>query len=537
MPFRTALSGLNAASSELRMIGNNVANSGTVGFKKSTIQFSDVFATSNLGTASDAIGSGVRVASVSQQFSQGNIEFTDNVLDLAVSGQGFFRLNDGGSVVYSRAGAFQVDRQGNIVNAANQRLTGFMADASGNITGALGDVRLDSTDIAPLATNRINLSLTLNAGASVPGGPTGSSALQFGSAGANPALDINDSPVSRPIDLVDSYGNQVAGTLTFSYDTVNSQWQAQLATPGGTSAAVDFTPGTAGMVNLTWDADGAGGSQQPVQVQFDASNFQSVSGTGTDLTTVTANGIVQGPFDPADATTYNDSTSLTIYDSLGTPHLATMYYRKTAVPNQWESYLYVGDQPVPGTQANGSTLLQFSADGSISTIDGTPTPPNIIPMQSINPGNGAQPLTLSMDYGAISQWGGGFNVASLDQNGYATGRLSSIDIDGSGVIFARFTNGETRTLAQIALTNFANPQGLAQLGENNWGETFASGAALVAAPGSSGLGMIESGALEGSNVDLSEQLVRMIIAQRNFQANAQVISTADTITQSIINLR
>jgi flagellar hook protein FlgE len=407
----------------------------------------------------------------------------------------------------------------------------------GNITGALGDLQLDSSDISPKATDRINLSLTLNAGATVPGGPQASSVLQFASAGAYPVLDTNDSPISQAVNLVDSFGNPVAGTMTFTYDAVGSQWQAQLATPGGVSAPVNFTPGTAGAVNLTWDADGAG-SQAPVQIDFDPSTFQEVSvGGGTDLTVTAGGGIVQGPFDPTDAATYNNSTSLTIYDSLGTPQLATMYYRKTAVPNQWESYLYVGDQQVAGAQPNGSTLLQFSADGTISSINGTATPPNIVSMAAVNPGNGAQPITLSMDYGAISQWGGGFNIASLNQNGYATGRLSSIDIDNSGVIFARFTNGETRTLGQIALANFSNPQGLAQLGENRWGETFASGDALVAAPGSSGLGVIESGALEGSNVDLSEQLVRMIVAQRNFQANAQVISTADTITQTIINLR
>src|SRR5690554_4411518 len=193
MPFRTALSGLNAASSELRMIGNNVANAATNGFKKSTIQFADVFAVSNLGTASDAIGSGVRVASVTQQFSQGNVEFSDNVLDLAVSGQGFFRINDGGAISYTRAGAFEVDREGFIVNSANQRLTGFMADDLGNVTGALGDIRLDSSDIAPLATSRIGLSLNLNAGAAVPAPPVASSVVQLGSAGASMVLDPADS--------------------------------------------------------------------------------------------------------------------------------------------------------------------------------------------------------------------------------------------------------------------------------------------------------------------------------------------------------
>lgn len=537
MPFRTALSGLNAASSELRMIGNNVANAGTNGFKKSTIQFADVFAVSNLGTASDAIGSGVRVASVTQQFSQGNVEFSDNVLDLAVSGQGFFRINDGGAISYTRAGAFEVDREGFIVNSASQRLTGFMADDLGNVTGALGDIRLDSSDIAPLATGRIGLSLNLNAGAAVPAEPVPSSVIQLGSAGANLVLDPADSPVmAGPMDLVDNFGNPVAGAQLQFTNTGGNNWDVSLVGATGTSTVGSFEVGVDASASLSWNPDGAG-PQSPIDLTFDVSAIVAGSGPGTSDLTASVNGTVQGPFDRLDATTYNNSTSLTIYDSLGTPQLATVYYRRTAEPNQWESYLYVGYQAVAGGQANGSDLLQFNADGALTSINGTPTPPNIVALDSIDPGTGAGPMTLSLDYGAISQWGGGFNVVELSQDGYTTGRLNSIDIDSSGIVFARFTNGQTRTLAQIALTNFANPQGLSQLGDTSWGESFESGPPLVAAPGSSGLGLVQSGALEGSNVDLTEQLVRMITSQRNFQANAQVISTADTITQSIINLR
>lgn len=537
MPFRTALSGLNAASSELRMIGHNVANASTVGFKKSTMQFSDVFATSNLGTASNAIGSGVRVASVSQQFGQGNIEFTDNVLDLAISGQGFFRLNDGGSTVYTRAGAFGVDRNGFIVNASDQRLTGYVADASGNVTGALGDVRLDTTDIAPQATSSIRLSLNLNASATPPAAPVPSSTITLGSAGANPVLDTDDSPVpAGPFDLVDSYGRLVPGVQLQFTHAGDDDWNVTLIGAGGTVGGGSFTVGVDDTVTLTWDADGPGG-QGAVGLEFDVSAFTQTDGGGGSDVLASANGLVQGAFDVNDAATYNNSTSLTIYDSLGTAHLATVYYRKTAEPNQWESYLYVDDQLVSGGQPNGSDLLQFRPDGSISSINGTPTPPNIIAMPGVDPGTGAGPITLNMDYGSISQYGGGFNVVALSQDGYTTGRLNSIDIDTSGIVFARFTNGQTRTLAQIALVNFSNPQGLSQLGDTTWGESFESGAALVSIPGSSGLGMVESGALEGSNVDLTEQLVRMITSQRNFQANAQVISTADTVTQTIINLR
>lgn len=537
MPFRTALSGLNASSAELRMIGNNVANAGTNGFKKSTIQFADVFAVSNLGTASDAIGSGVRVASVTQQFSQGNVEFSDNVLDLAVSGQGFFRINDGGAISYTRAGAFEVDREGFIVNSSNQRLTGFMADDLGNITGALGDVRLDSSDIAPLATNRIGLSLNLNAGASVAAAPVASSVIQLGSTGGSLVLDPADSPVTAgPIDLVDSYGNLVSGVQLQFTNTGGNNWDVSMTGATGTSSVGSFEVGVDTSINLSWNPDGAG-PQDPIDLNLDVSSIVVGTGPGTSDLTASTNGQVQGPFDRFDATTYNNSTSLTVYDSLGTPQLATVYYRRTAEPNQWESYMFIGDQLAGGGQANGSDLLQFDAEGRLVNINGTPTPPNVVALDTVDPGTGAAPMSISVDYGAISQWGGGFNVVQLSQDGYTTGRLNSIDIDSSGIVFARFTNGQTRTLAQIALVNFANPQGLSQLGDTSWGESFESGPPLVAPPGSSGLGLIQSGALEGSNVDLTEQLVRMITSQRNFQANAQVIQTADTITQSIINLR
>ena len=416
MPFRTALSGLNAASAELNVIGNNVANASTTGFKKSRVEFSDIYASSNLGAASNTIGSGVRIAGIDQQFAQGNISFTDNNLDLAISGQGFFRLNDNGVSTYSRNGTFGVDRNGYIVNTQAQRLTGYLADATGNITGALGDIQLNTAVINPSATTNVDVGLNLNA-----------------------------------------------------------------------------------------------------------------SATGIDPVAV--------PFDPTDASTYSDSTSLTIYDSLGASHLATTYYRKTLNPNEWETYLYIDGTQVPGAQANNSDLLQFNALGDLTSINGAAVPPSSYTMPAYNPGNGAANINLTMDYSATTQYGGGFGVNALSQDGYGTGRLSGIDIDDTGVILARFTNGQSRTLAQIALANFSNAQGLQQLGDTSWAETFESGAALTGAPGTSSLGLIQSGALEGSNVDLTEQLVSMITAQRNFQANAQVISTADTITQSIINIR
>jgi flagellar hook protein FlgE len=538
MAFQTALSGINAAASELNVISNNVANASTTGFKQSTIQFADVFATSNLGSSSNAIGSGVKISDVSQQFSQGNIEFTDNNLDLAISGQGFFVLNDNGNNVYTRSGAFGVDRNGYIINAQTQRLTGYLADTSGNITGALGDVQLDTSDIAPQATTELTFGVNLNASASVPSAPVTSGTITLGSAGATQILDTGDSPITTAaFNLVDNYGQQVTtGQLQFT-STGGNNWNVTLANAGGTSTTAALTVGTTGSVTLTWDPDGGAGAQDSIDLTFDTSDLTQVAGGGNTDLTATATGAVQGAFDMTDATTFNNSTTMTVYDSLGADHLATVYYRRTGIPNQWENYVFIDGNQIAGAQSNGSDLLQFSSTGALSTINGVTTPPSSYALATYTPSSGATSMSLTMDYSSLSQYGGGFNVNALSQDGYATGRLNGIDISDTGVILARFTNGQSRTLAQVALANFSNPQGLTQLGDTSWAESFESGQPVVATPGSSSLGTVASGALESSNVDITEQLVKMITAQRNFQANAQVISTEDTVTQSIINIR
>ena len=530
MPFRTALSGLNASSAELRVIGNNVANASTTGFKQSRAEFADIFATSNLGVTANAIGTGVRVASVAQQFTQGNIGFTDNNLDLAISGQGFFILNDNGVNAYSRSGAFGVDRNGYIVNSQQQQLTVFQADPNGNITGAMGPLQLDSSDIAPQATSMVDISANLDASADVPGGLSPTENIALTPAGV---LDTNDSPVTTAnFSMVDRYGNTINNAaLRFTYTGSGNAWDAELLVGGASTTP----PTTASGVNigtdsitLNWDPDG-GGQQASLPISIDTSGItsQTVSAGASSLA-ASADGSTQQAFDPADASTYNNSTSLTVYDTLGSPHLATMYFRKNGMPNQWESYLYVD-----GTQRSGPDIMEFSSTGAIQTT----TYPSSISVPAFDPGGGAASLSLDLDFSNTTQYGSPFSVSALNQDGFATGRLSGIDIGDTGVITSRFTNGQSRTLGQLAIANFNNTQGLRQLGDTSWAETYDSGAPLVGAPGSGSLGLIQSGALEGSNVDLTEELVGMITAQRNFQANAQVISTADTITQTIINIR
>jgi flagellar hook protein FlgE len=405
MPFRIALSGLNASQADLNVTANNIANTQTNGFKGSRTEFADLFAVSLQGTSNNASGNGVRVAGVTQQFSQGNVEFTDSNLDLAISGQGMFILSDNGALAYSRAGAFQMNRDGYVVNSNQQRLQVYPPLAAGGFnTGGLADLRLVSTDSAPSATSNVEYVLNLPANATVP----------------------------------------------------------------------------------------------PIAV-----------------------------FDPNDPNSFNQATSLTLFDSLGATHTGTMYFNKTANPNEWQARLYIDGTPVGGAQT-----LQYSNTGLLTAPVG-----GQVPFPAYNPTTGAAPMTVNVDLAQSTQFGSSFAVNSVSQDGFTTGRLIGIDIDETGIVQARFTNGNSQPLGQVAIANFANPQGLQQLGNTQWAETFSSGQALRGQAGNSGFGLVQSGALEGANVDVTEQLVQMITAQRNFQANAQMISTADSITQTIINLR
>ena len=251
-------------------------------------------------------------------------------------------------------------------------------------------------------------------------------------------------------------------------------------------------------------------------------------------------------FDPTNGLTYNHSTSTTIYDSLGTAHTMTMYYVKTALPGEWDVYTYIDGTgpannvipssvgaPVPPEAAR----LTFDSAGALVPGVGDVSATGTVSYAAFPPGGGAAPLNLTFNYGNTTQYGTDFAVNNLTQNGFTAGRLSGVDIDNTGVVFARFTNGQSLALGKVAMAKFNNPQGLRQLGDTSWAETFTSGDVQLGEAGSSSFGLFQSGGLENSNVDIAEQLVNLITAQRNFQANAQVITTADAVTQTIINIR
>ncbi len=430
MSFQQGLSGLNASSKALDTIGNNIANASTVGYKLSNAQFSDVFAASLAGSGASPIGLGVKVASVAQQFTQGNVSITNNPLDLAINGGGFFRLQNAiGDPVYSRNGQFQLDKDGYIVNAKSQQLMGYAADANGVVNPPLVPLRMFdpalSSDATPQAT----------------GASTAASGIQ-----ANVNLDSRE------------------------------------AAP-------------------------------PV-----------------------------APFDRLNAQTYNKSTAVTTYDSLGNPHVYTMYFVKdnTAV-NTWDVYATVanpaGASPTFTDLSTAGTLttLVFNPDGSILS-GGTPS--QTISDADLGYTGGVDPMTFPVDFAGSTQYGAQFTVNSLTQDGFSSGKLAGFNIGSDGIILGRYTNGQSKNLGQVVLSNFRNPQGLQPLGDNTWAASSVSGAELSGAPGSSGqYGPLQSSALEDSNVDLTAELVSMITQQRVYQANAQSIKTQDSILQTLVNLR
>ena len=404
MSFNVALTGLNAATQDLAVVSNNLANSATVGFKSSRAEFGDIYASTQTGVSSTAIGNGGRVQEVAQQFSQGNVETTGNSLDLAINGNGFFTLSNGGALSYTRDGQFQLNNAGQVVTSSGAALQVYAPLPTGGFnTGGLSNLTLTTNESAPQATANASITATLPANATVP------------------------------------------TTTTFS---------------------------------------------------------------------------------PSDPTSYTDTTSLTVYDSLGAAHTASLYFVKGAAANDWSVQTYVDGNAV-GTPQD----LQYSTSGVLTNpANGQVTLP------AYTPATGAADMNMTFNFNQTQQTGDTFAVTAVQQDGFTTGTLTGINIDSSGVVQASFTNGRSVDLGQVAMANFANNQGLQQNGNATWTATTASGSVVQGVAGGSGFGSIQSGALEQSNVDTTSALVDMITAQRDFQANAQMIQTQDQITQTVITV-
>ncbi len=429
MAFQQGLSGLRAASNALDVTSNNVANAATVGFKSSQAHFADVYASTLGASGGSQVGIGVSVPAVAQNFAAGNVTVTNNPLDIAINGSGFFRMNASGSVTYSRAGQFHLDRSGYIVDDSARRLTGYA---------------VDSTTGTPVISTPVDL-----------------------------LLDPSDQPP------------QATGTVGGDFDGVKA-----------------------------------------------VLNFDSRSTVPADAWAVVA---------PATLPTtrmYNYSTAVSIYDSLGNPHTLTIYARKAAAANTWDVYTATDTgAPVPPATSMvpviaGPVSVAFDSSGKL-----TAAPNGVLPLSIALSNGAATPLAFDLDFTGSTQFGSNFGVNQLKQDGYAPGRLTGMTVAVDGIILGSYSNGQSRTMGQIALSSFTNPDGLASMGGNQWLETADSGSPLTGTPNSASLGVLQSAAVEESNVDLTSELVNMIVEQRNYQANAQSIKTQDQILQTLVNLR
>ena len=428
MSFEQGLSGLEASTQNLSVIGNNVANSSTVGFKSSETLFADVYANSLTGAGASQIGIGVQVNTVEQQFTQGNITSSSNPLDIAINGGGFYEMSHNGSITYTRNGQFQLDKNGYITNSSGDRLQGYAVNAAGVLqTGSTTDLQINTANIAPSATGKIQVQLNLN-----------------------------------------------------SQDTI------------------------------------------PVTT----------------------------PFSISDPTTYNYSSAVTIYDSLGDAHTLQTYYVKTGptasapagTEATWNVYASLDSKEVSGaTPPTAMGTLTFTNAGTLDTT-ASPQPIQLTNLKvssgAISPlGSTNTPAGIALNFTGTTQYGALDATSVLKQDGYTSGQLSSFSASPDGTIIGSYTNGQSHTLGQIALANFTDPNGLQNLGNNEWAATATSGAALVGTPGSGNLGVVQSSATENSNVDLTSQLVNMITAQEDYQANAQTIKTENELVQTLVTMR
>ena len=463
MSFNISLSGLSAMQKALDVTSNNIANVATTGFKASRAEFADVYTTSVMSNSRTTVGSGVQTAVISQQFAQGSIESTNNTLDLAISGEGFFVLNaeDSQENIYTRAGNFEIDENGNVITSSGYYLQVYDVNEDGTVKS----MSLDSTR---------NLVIPAKAGS-----PTQTSKITSN-------MNLNAS-----------------NTVVSSYPT--------------------------------------GSNPKPEIYKFD----------------------------PTDSSTYSSSTSVVIYDSLGDAHSLSYYYVKTDAyhkeggepeeidgsTNAWNLYLFMDGKPLDvlngyptkytapdsgteiGTEDITCAQLQFDSSGNL-----VKTYPEIIRTVELGAGgadiltNGAEGTQQILLSNTLTQYAASFSVTQLTQNGSTVGQLTGLDIDGSGLVRATYSNGTAVKIGMVAMATFTNNQGLSKVGDTCWKASLTSGEPIPARAGVGTTGTIKSSALESSNVDLSASLVQLIMAQRNYQANPKSLEASSNIMQTILNV-
>ncbi|GAB6281334.1 MAG: hypothetical protein STSR0008_00730 [Ignavibacterium sp.] len=529
----SGVSGIRANQTMMDVIGNNISNVNSIGFKGSRVTFSDAFhqfvrfgtnpTETSGGTNAFQVGLGTKISSIDRNWNQGTFERTGLLTDLALQGQGLFVLNSNGQKFYSRAGTFNFDANGKLVHSQNGAIVqGKVATADGIIPPGnnLEDIVVDpNLKLPAVATTFAKWGGNLSSISTIT-----PSEKYVQSGNINSTLAVGDSVEDSNL-IYDENGNEYRLYLTYTKtaaDTYDMNYELKDSNDttviGPTTQSVTFDPVTGEMltpptINITDATLGI--------------NFNLDVSTVTQLSTSTT--LSSAVDDNREPTIVNGT--LTIFDSLGNPHTLTLKYTKTAT-NSWN---WTASVPASsGTLTGNKGTITFNSDGSINTISPNP------PVLSFVPGSGASLQNIELDFGksfdGITQTSANSVISALNQNGSASATLADLSIDQYGNIVGVFSNGFSRNLAQIMLASFPNLSGLTSVGDNMYTVSANSGDPFIGTAGEETGTTIQSGALEQSNVDLSEEFTRMIVSQRGFQANARVITVSDSLLQEVTNL-
>ncbi len=513
-----ALSGINAASNGLGVISNNLANAQTIGFKTGRAEFADMFS-----GAQNSPGNGVRVETVTQDFSQGTLSGTSRELDMAIDGEGFFILEDKAGkydAVYTRNGSFKLDKDGYLTDQSDNRVQGYLLNQTiSTETSPVFQTTLDSLDLdevskLPRATDEMTFDINLdgqedyNVDISAASPTTGS----VGTA-ANLGLIMDPTAATPYGGFPDFSTNKIIHDSLGGEHRVTANFYKRGVVEGGTNPVA--------AVNSDFDGDGTSDKYTSWIVQYTVQDFDDATGEWISSGVDDPNGdgtIAAGVLEGNNAILYELR-----FDTNGE-------LQEVRSPDTTDPTAVSGDAPT----INATTGEPEFDDLAWTNLANTDPEMNIL----INdPLTGAtDPLTIATDFGEMTEFAGTYNIRGVTQNGYAIGDLVGLSTGLDGVIQARYSNGRSIPVAQLALANFTDKNALEQLGGQTYAETFSSGTRQLGSPQSVGLGTVNAGSLEFSNVDVAGELVNMIQTQRTYQASAQVISTSQQLTQTILNL-
>jgi flagellar hook protein FlgE len=560
----TGLSGLAVSQTQLNVVGNNIANANTVGFKSSRALFSSQFyVTTAAGTAPsptsggsnpNQLGLGAQVSSIQKNFDPGTIEPTGISTDMAVNGDGFFVVNAASGQQYTRDGSFTLNSADQLVSTSGAFVQGFGVDAQNNvIPGQLQNINIPlGTTTAAKATQNVKLEGNLNAagalatgqsilnsqlltvvgGAAAPAAATLLTNLASETTPATPLINVGDvytlqgqeggrdltkqtftvTAASTVQDLMDFYnGGLGIDTTVAGTPPPGTTLETSVSTPTAATLVVTGNVGTANALSLA------------------GSDFSNQSGAAP-FTFVDGSDLAGFKSDPTGESIHS---SFTAYDSLGNPvnvDVTAVLTQKLSTGNVWQFYANSGDNQGNTGTSLGDGTLTFDGSGNLTNVTGN----NLVINRA---GTGASsPLSIKVDFSTVTQLAGtNSSLVMTNQDGSPIGTLNSFSVGVDGTVVGSYSNGETKTLGQVAMATFKNNGGLIDNGGNTYSSSADSGVAVISAPKSLGAGSIQSGALELSNVDLSTQFTNLIVASTGYSAASKVITTSNQLLTDLLN--